>query len=128
MIFQLLVFACFIITAFSLPISPSLVCDERRWQSVLVFFTVNYIAHALTIIPSPGAKMWHHLLQALRVLLLPYIGLIGAIRSVVCHFVQGGSDDLHQAFAQNALLILVKEKDIISGDIPFVTEVRLSLV
>ena len=127
MIFQLLVFSFFITTAFSIPISPYLSCEEQRWQSIFVFLTTNYIAHAITTIPVPGAKWKHHLFFSFRALLLPNIGLIGAIRSVICHFVQGGSDDLHRALAQNALVILVKTKDIRLGDIKFVIGIRLGL-
>ena len=43
--------------------------------------------------------------------MVPNIGLIGAIRSVISYFLQGRSDDLHRALAQNALLILVKRED-----------------
>ena len=126
MTLQLLVYAYFITTAFAVPISPHLVCEEKRWQSIFVFLATNYIAHALTTIPAPGAKVMHHLSLSFRALLLPNIGLIEAIRSVNSHFVQGGSDDLHRALAQRALLILVKEKDIKTkeGDIRFVAKIR----
>ena len=123
MIFRLLVFACLITTAFSSPISPHLFCEEKRWQSIFVFLTTNYIAHALTTIPDPGEKWTDHLFIGFVALLLPNIFLIGAIISVVSHFVQGGSDDLHRALAQKALLILVKKEDIAPEDEKFVAEV-----
>ena len=128
MIFQLLVFACSITTAFSSPISPHLFCEEKRWQSIFVFLTTNYIAHALTTIPNPGVKWKNHIFTGFVALLLPNVFLMGAIISVVSHFVQGGSDDLHQALSQDALLILVKIEDIASTDEKFVTEVQLSFV
>ena len=123
MIFQLLVFAYFITTAFSSPISPYILYEEKRWQSIFLFLTTNYIAHAITTIPVPGAKR-----VGFGVLLLPNIGFIGAMRSVICHFVRGGSDDLHRALAQNALLIVVRTEHIAPGDIKYATEVRLSFV
>ena len=128
MTLQLLVYAYFITTAFAVPISPHLVCEEKRWQSILVFLATNYIAHALTTIPAPGATAMLHLSLSLFALLFPNIGLMGAIRSVVCHFVQGGSDDLHQAVAQRALLILVKTGDIAPDDTVFVAEIRSSFI
>ena len=129
MIFQLLVFVYFITTALSSPISPYLVCEEKRWQNIFVFLTTNYIAHALTAIPAPGAKWANSLNFSFSALILPNIGLIGAIRSVTCYFLQGGSDDLHRALAQRALLILVKTEDIAPGDLKFVTEAsRLNFV
>ena len=128
MIFQSLVFAYFITTAFSSPISPHLFCEEKRWQSIFVFLATNYIAHALTTIPNPGVKWKDHLFTGFVALLLPNVFLTGAIRSVVSHFVRGGSDDLHRAFSQRALLILVKREDIASGDKEFVTEVQSSFV
>ena len=128
MFFKLLVFVYLITTAFSSPISPHLFCEEKRWQSIFIFFTTNYFAHALTTVPGPGAKWTHHLYSSTRTLLLPNIRLVEAIKSVICHFVQGGSDDLHRALAQKALLILVKTEDIAPGDIEFVTEIRLIFV
>ena len=122
MIFQLLVFVYFITTASSSPISPYLVCEEKRWHNILVFFAANYIAHALTAIPVPGAKWLDHINFSSMALFVPYIGLMGAVRSVMCYFLQGRSDDLHRALAQGALLILVKTEDIAPGDLKFVTE------
>ena len=71
-----------------------------------------------------------HLTLSFRALLLPNIGLIEAIRSVISHFVQGGSDDLHRAVAQRALVILVKIENIKTekGDIMFVAKIHLSFV
>ena len=128
MIFQLLIFVYLITSAFSSPISPHLFCEEKKWQSIFVFFTANYFAHALTTIPDPGAKWTNHLGSSTRTLLLPNIQLIETIKSVICHIVQGGSDDLHRALAQEALLILVKTDDKAPGDIKFVTEIRLIFV
>ena len=48
--------------------------------------------------------------------MVPNFGLMGATRSVAFHILQGRSDDLHQALAQNALVILVKRDDIQAGD------------
>ena len=92
------------------------------------FFSTNYFAHALTTVPGPGEDWTHHLYSSIRTLLLPNIRLVEAIRSVICHIVQGGSDDLHRALSQKALLILVKTEDIKRGHIKFVTEIRLSFV
>ena len=117
MIFQLLVFVHFITTAFSSPINPHLVCGEKRWQSILTFFITNYIAHAFTIVPEPGANWVAQIVFSFSALMVPNIGLVGAIRSVTRHFLQGRSDDLHRALAQDALLILVKREDIRIGDI-----------
>ena len=48
--------------------------------------------------------------------MVPNIGLVGAIESVTWHLLQGRSDDLHRALAQNALFILVKRGNIRAGD------------
>ena len=111
MIFLLLIFVYFVTTAFSSPIDPHLVCEEKRWKSILIFFTTNYIAHALTIIPDPGANWFAQTVFSFSALMVPNIGLIGAIRSVTWYLLQGRSDDLHRALAQNALLILVRKVD-----------------
>ena len=117
MIFQLLVFVYFVTTAFSSPIDPHLVCEGKRWESIFTFFATNYIAHAFTIIPDPGANLFAQTVIRFTALMVPNIGLIGAIRNVISYFLQGRSDDLHRALAQNALLILVKTEDIRTGDI-----------
>ena len=117
MTFQLLVFVYFVTTAFSSPIDPHLVCEEKRWQNIFVFFTTNYVAHALTAIPVPGANWANQVFLSFSALMVPSIGLIRAIRSVTWYILQGRPDDLHRALAQNALLILVKAEDIARGDI-----------
>ena len=116
MIFQLLVFVYFVTTAFSSPIDPHQVCEEKKWQSTLTFFITNYIAHAFTIVPDPGANWFAQIVFSFSALMVPNIGLIGAIDSVMSYFLQGRSGDLHRALAQNALLILVKRDDIRTGD------------
>ena len=64
----------------------SLSIEKQRWQTIFVFLTTNYIAHAITTIAVPGAKWKHHLFFSFRalLLLLPNIGLIGAMGSVIC--------------------------------------------
>ena len=116
MIFQSLVFVHFVTTAFSSPINPHLVCEGKRWESIFTFFTTNYIAHAFTIIPDPGATWFAQTVFSFSALMVPNIGLIGAISSVMSYFLQGRSGDLHRALAQNALVILVKTEDIRAGD------------
>ena len=130
MIFQLLVFVYFITNAFSSPIiNPHLVCEENRWQIIFTFFTTNYIAHALTIIPASGANWANQIVLSFSALMVPNIGLVGAIRSVTCYILQGRSDDLHRALAQNALLILIKREHLAPGDIEFVIKAfRLNFV
>ena len=81
MIFRLLELAFFITTAFSI---PYLSIEKQRWQTIFVFLTTNYIAHAITTTPVPGAKWKQHLFFSFRALLLPIIGLIGAMGSVIC--------------------------------------------
>ena len=83
MIFRLLELAFFITTAFSI---PYLSIEKQRWQTIFVFLTTNYIAHAITTIAVPGAKWKRHLFFSFRalLLLLPNIGLIGAMGSVIC--------------------------------------------
>ena len=116
MIFQLLVFVYFVTTAFSSPIDPHLVCEEKKWQNIFTFFITNYIAHAFTIIPDPGANWVAQIVFGFSALMVPNIGLIWAIGSVMNYFLQGRLDDLHRALAQNALVILVKRDDIRAGD------------
>ena len=116
MIFQLLVFVYFVTTAFSSPIDPHLVCEEKKWQSIFTFFITNYIAHAFTIIPDPGATWFAQTVFSFTALMVPNTGLVGAIRSVMSYFLQRRSDDLHRALAQDALLILVRREDIRAGD------------
>ena len=116
MIFLLLVFVYFVTTAFSSPINPYLVCEEKRWQNILTFFITNYIAHAFTIVPDPGANWIAQIVFSFSTLTVPNIGLFGATRSVTWHLLQGRSDDLHRALAQNALLILVNRGDMRVGD------------
>ena len=85
MSFQLLVFVYFVTTAFSSPTDPRLVCGGKRWESILAFFKTNYIAHAFTVVPEPGANWIAQIVFSFSALMVPNIGLVGAIRSVTCH-------------------------------------------
>ncbi|KAB8067155.1 hypothetical protein BDV29DRAFT_186649 [Aspergillus leporis] len=55
--------------------TPNVICFSLPWYRVTLFFLVNYVAHAATIMPFPGQPKLLAFLDFLTALLLPYSGL-----------------------------------------------------
>jgi hypothetical protein len=55
--------------------TENIICFSRPWYKVTIFFLVNYIAHAATIMPFPGQPKLLAFLDFLTAVFLPYSGL-----------------------------------------------------
>jgi hypothetical protein len=55
--------------------TEKIICFAIPWYKVTIFFLVNYIAHAATIIPFPGQGKLLAFLDFLTAVFLPYSGL-----------------------------------------------------
>jgi hypothetical protein len=100
------------ITTLSAPIrtSTSAPCVQITWQSIIVFYGVNYLAHAGTV-PTPAGAKWDFALQwALASFILPYVGLGRSFALIHRHFTWR-NNELKQALASNALAVLARSKD-----------------
>lgn len=99
----------FTITSTSAPISY--VCVPNTWTTILVFYGVNYLAHAGTV-PTPAGAKWEYALQwTLAAFLLPFVGLGRSFALIYRHFTLGQKNELSQALASNALVVLGRSKE-----------------
>jgi hypothetical protein len=55
--------------------TEKIICFAIPWYKVTIFFLVNYIAHAATIMPFPGQGKLLAFLDFLTAVFLPYSGL-----------------------------------------------------
>ncbi|KDQ51952.1 hypothetical protein JAAARDRAFT_210755 [Jaapia argillacea MUCL 33604] len=105
-----LITSILVVSAAALPISRSVVCLPTTWHDIIVFFVVNYVAHAATIPTVAGAKWYDTTCWTILSLLLPFAGLGKSIGLILNHMMVGSSD-LEKASSRDALLIAVRADD-----------------
>jgi hypothetical protein len=109
-------FRSYIIFAFLLPSSialpllspPATVhCVLTTWKDVLVFFLINYVAHAATAPSPPGAGWSGGFLWRFISLLWPFAGLSRAAILILsdCRF---GDNELGKAISVGALTVVAR--------------------
>ena len=82
-------------------------CTAADWQTIVLFYIVNYGAHAFTVVAYPGEKMWFTTYSRFMALLLPFSGILKALEMLVersCFT----SNPLRQALYARALCHVVK--------------------
>jgi hypothetical protein len=62
--------------------NEKIVCTPASWEDILIFFLVNYVAHALTVVVLPGEGPVSHLTNALTSLLFPAFGAYRGLRAI----------------------------------------------
>jgi hypothetical protein len=60
---------------------PHLLCPPTTWESILVFFIGNYLAHAATVKLPPATSLVSSLRICFSALLMPASGLVFALRA-----------------------------------------------
>ena len=55
--------------------NQDLFCVPTKWYRVLLFYAINYVAHAVTVKSKPGQTWLHDTYDALLALAFPYTGL-----------------------------------------------------
>jgi hypothetical protein len=70
-------------------------CDTSTWQTVLLFYILNYGAHASTIKSVPGESKAETVAQIASALLLPFSGVYRACHSIAKGKIRGESDFQH---------------------------------
>lgn len=82
-------------------------CTPADWQSIVLFYVVNYGAHAFTVVSYPGEKTWFTTYSRFIALLLPFSGILKALELLVersCFT----SNPLRQALYARALCHVVR--------------------
>jgi hypothetical protein len=64
---------------------PNLLCTPAKWTDILLFYAVNYLAHAVTIKSAPGEQMQETAENIMSALIYPYSGLLRGIEAISRH-------------------------------------------
>lgn len=115
----ILVLGFLALSSFSLPVNIlPVTCVRTTWQDIIVFFTVNYIAHAATVPGEPETSWSFKLLLKGQLsyslqwkacaLFLPFAGLGRSLVWVTNHL--GERDEIHQALAVGAAMVVARSE------------------
>jgi hypothetical protein len=107
--------ALLITTAACLPVlsnqvSPEPTCGPADGFTILLFYLVNYGAHALTVFHKPGEKFGTNCFYSLLGLLLPFSGVFRACMSIAFGFLSP-KNDLRRALNAGALCEVTRDDD-----------------
>jgi hypothetical protein len=64
---------------------PNLLCTPIKWTDVVVFYGVNYLAHAVTVKSIPGEQAWSTIQAIICALIYPYSGVLRGIEAIFRH-------------------------------------------
>ncbi|KAI8632846.1 hypothetical protein F5Y19DRAFT_419176 [Xylariaceae sp. FL1651] len=87
--------------------NPNLLCTPPSWYDYILFYFMNYVAHAATVITTPGQGNSETIFVVLAALLLPGSGITRAIDAIRRHSILE-SDPLRRAVRAGALCMVVK--------------------
>jgi len=82
-------------------------CGPASWETIVLFYLLNYGAHAMTVVGFPGEREPISLMWATLALLLPYSGIGKACISIACSL-PGTRDPLKRALYAGALCEVVE--------------------
>ncbi|AEO66313.1 uncharacterized protein THITE_110760 [Thermothielavioides terrestris NRRL 8126] len=88
--------------------NPNLLCVPPSWSDYIIFYFSNYVAHAATVIMSPGQGWRETIIVVLSALLLPGSGIQRAITAIRRRS-RFQSDPLTRAARAGALCVVVRE-------------------
>lgn len=86
---------------------PHVVCLPTRWYKFVVFYLVNYVAHAATVKSIPGEQLPSIVFNIVSALFFPYYGISRGLEAVI----RGGafySDQLIRAAQSGALCTVIR--------------------
>jgi hypothetical protein len=87
-----------------------IVCATTGWDDVILFILTNYVAHAITAVKFPGESHKIVNLRRLDMLLVPFVGLMYAMRKVEW-FLIAERNPLTRACRGEALAMVVRTQD-----------------
>ncbi|CAO2652276.1 Nn.00g005590.m01.CDS01 [Neocucurbitaria sp. VM-36] len=90
---------------------PGLLCTPTKPLDLLIFYLLNYIAHAATVLTRPGERADDYIVSVIGTLLFPTLGLYRGIEAILCGAVFVKNDDLRKAARSGALCCVVRGAD-----------------
>jgi hypothetical protein len=88
--------------------SSETTCGPANWQTIVLFYILNYGAHAMTVVRLPGERDWDHFVAGLMALLLPFSGVYLAADRI-SHCMLGRTGALKRALYSGALCEVVTD-------------------
>ncbi|KAF6785029.1 nacht domain protein [Colletotrichum sojae] len=84
-------------------------CKPASWTDLALFFLGNYVAHAATVIASPGQTTSKTVMLAVSAVLFPNSGIRNGIRAIVNCSQWRHLSNLQKAARAGALLTVVEQ-------------------
>jgi hypothetical protein len=91
--------------------TPGLLCTPTKWTDVALFFLLNYVAHAATVLTQPGERSDDYIVSVVGCLMFPVLGLYRGIEAIFSGAVFVKKDDLRKAARSGALCMVVRGND-----------------
>ena len=82
---------------------PNLLCTPAKWYEVLLFYAVNYLAHAVTVKALPGEQLGDTIAVIFAALIYPYSGVLRGIEAIARHAAFSSGNALQKAARAGAL-------------------------
>src|SRR5579871_6648055 len=91
------------------PVLPrsTVICGPASWQDIVIFYLLNYGAHAATIKSFPGERTSVNIMWVVAALLLPYSGIVRACVALT-HGTSHKRSDLMRAARARAFCEVVR--------------------
>jgi hypothetical protein len=82
-----------------------LLCTPPKWTDIAIFFLGNYVAHAATIVTSPGESTLSVAIATIYALLFPVTGVVRGVKAIMSLAILGNTD-LEKAARAGALYVV----------------------
>jgi len=89
---------------------PDILCVPSKWTDILLFYAVNYLAHAVTVKSLPGEKLEETAYYIAMALIYPYSGLLRGIEAIIRRAAWYRGNELQQAARAGALCVVVRDR------------------
>jgi hypothetical protein len=89
---------------------PNLLCTQAKWTDIVLFYAVNYLAHAVTVKSLPGEKLIDAAHIIFSALIYPYSGVIRGIEVIIRRAAYHQGNELQRAARAGALCVVVRSE------------------
>ncbi|KAH7138254.1 hypothetical protein B0J11DRAFT_10868 [Dendryphion nanum] len=88
----------------------NLICSPAQWTDYLIFFAINYVAHAFTLMSPPGETTSETIMSGIWAFFVPGTGAIRSLRWIFSHAITA-SGAFQEALRAGAVCMVVKKKN-----------------
>lgn len=89
---------------------PDILCVPSKSTDILLFFAVNYLAHAVTVKSRPGEKLHNNAFFIALALIYPYSGLLRGMEAIARRAAWFRGNELQRAARAGALCVVVRNR------------------